>query len=157
VRPYPEELVRIIQSGVMAHLAPEVQSTYGKAQLTFMMLLFGLAQRGGDTAVPDLLETNAALRQMLADIDGALAQVDRDDARSARGDLAALPAPETALTLSALRREHDVLRAALVALSPLLEPAADEPALAPLREVRSRLYAWLAADARKRSVPILGG
>ena len=43
MRPYPEEVLRSIQSGIVAHFAPEVQSTYGKAQFAFSMMLFTIA------------------------------------------------------------------------------------------------------------------
>jgi hypothetical protein len=155
VRPYPEEIIRIVQTGVMTHLAPEVQSSYGKAQTAFMAMLFALASRDADGAVETLVESNAAVRGLLADAASALAQIDRDDARAARTALGALPAKETSLRLSALRKESDALRGALASLAPLIEPAADDAALAPLRDVRTRVYAYLSADARKRIVPIL--
>ena len=62
MRPYPEEVLRAIQSGIVAHFAPEVESTYGKAQFAFSMMLFTIALRDYDSAVPDLLEANGTLR-----------------------------------------------------------------------------------------------
>ncbi|HZP56921.1 MAG TPA: hypothetical protein VFC53_05130 [Dehalococcoidia bacterium] len=155
MRPYPEELLRILQTGVMAHFAPEVQSTYGRAQIAFSMLLFGVAQRDYDSAVPDLLEANRALREMLDRARTALDSVPGEEAAAASARLATLPAPAATPRLSALRTEFDGLRAAICELAPLLERAADDDALAPLREARGAIYDWLAADARRRVVPIL--
>lgn len=155
MRPYPEEVLRAIQAGVMAHFAPELQSNYGKAQLAFSMMLFSIATRDYDSAVPDLVEANAALRRLLGEASSALAGVARDDARAARDATSALPGPATSLRLSALRAEHEALRAAVGALAPLVEPAEDVAELAPLRTVRRDLFAWLKADAQRRVVPIL--
>lgn len=157
MRPYPDEVLRAIQGGIIAHFAPEVQSTYGKAQVAFSMLLFGVAQRDYDSAVPDLLDENRRLRALLADAATALASVDRDDARSVRDTIAALPETTASLRLSDLRAEQSTLRTAIAALAPLIEPAADDAPLAALRDVRSAIFAYLLEDARKRTVPILGG
>jgi hypothetical protein len=156
MRPYPEELLRIIQTAVGAHLAPEVASAYGKAQFAFSMLLFGIAQQRYDTAVPDLLEANEALRGLLAQAAEALARVDGAAAAEGRAAIASLPPAETSLALSALRKENDALRGVLSSLAPLIEPAGDDESRAPLREVRTAVYAHLQADARRRVVPILG-
>lgn len=155
MRPYPEEILRAIQTGVMTHLMPEVQSSYGKAQFAFSMLLFTIAQRDLDTAVPDLLESNAALRTLLSDTSTALREIDSEDARAGIDTIAALAPPTASLRISELRAENDALRAALASLAPLVEPAADVPALAPLRDVRTAIFAHLSADARRRIVPIL--
>ncbi len=155
MRPYPEEILRAIQTGVMTHLMPEVQSSYGKAQFAFSMLLFTIAQRDLDTAVPDLLETNAALHALLADTSAALSKVESADARTCVAAIAALPTPTDSLRLSHLRIQNDALRGVLASLAPLIEPAADLPELAPLRDVRAAIYAHLSSDARRRIVPIL--
>jgi hypothetical protein len=57
--------------------------------------------------------------------------------------------------LSSLRAEFDGLRQVFCELAPILEPAADDPALAPLLALRERAYAWFSADARRRSFPLL--
>jgi paraquat-inducible protein B len=155
VRPNQEELIKAIQTGIGAFFAPELQSLYAQSQMAVAMTLFGIAQRDYDSAVPDLVEANAQLRAMLAAATAALAQIDRDDARTAIETAPAVPEPSASLRLSALRAEHDGLRAVLCALAPLIEPAADDPALAPLRPVRAALFAWLSADSKKRVVPIL--
>lgn len=155
MRPYPEELLRAIQAGIGAHFAPEVQSTYGKAQMAYAGLLFMIAQRDYDSAVPDLIESNRTLRTLLQQAGDALRSVDGDATASARAALDALPPPADSLRLSALRAEHDALRAAVCALAPAIEPTADDQALAALRPSRTALFAWLEADARRRSVPIL--
>lgn len=157
MRPYPEEVLRAIQTGVMTHFAPELQSNYGKAQFAFSMMLFSIATRDYDTAVPDLVDGNRALRALLHDASAALAGIARDDARAVRDAIGALPAPSASLRLSALRAEHDALRSAVSALAPMVEPAEDVAELAPLRPVRAALYAWLKADAQRRVVPILSG
>lgn len=157
MRPYPEEIVRALQSGVMAHFAPELTSTYAQAQFGFSMLLFGLATRDADHAVPDLIDANSALREMLEKADAALAGAGGDAARAGRDAIAGLAPPADSLLLSALRTENDALRAAFGALAPLIEPAADDASLAALRPLRRKLYAWLLADAKKRMVPILSG
>ena len=155
MRPYPDEVLRAIQSGVIAHFAPELDSNYGKAQFAFSMLLFNIATRDYDTAVPDLLEANSTLRGLLAEARSALDAIGSPPAQDGIATIDALPAPAPSLKLTDLRAENDALRAAVASLSPLIEPAADEPPLAPLRELRANLYAWLAADAKKRSFPIL--
>lgn len=155
MRPYPEEVLRAIQTGVMTHLMPEVQSSYAKAQFAFSMLLFTIAQRDLDTAVPDLLETNAALRMLLADTSTALRAIESDEARTGVEAIAGLPSPTESLRLSHLRADNDGLRAVLASLAPLIEPAGDVPELAPLRDVRTAIFAHLSADARRRIVPIL--
>ena len=167
MRPYPEEILRAIQMGIGAHFGPEVESTYGKAQLAFAMLLFGVAMRDYDTAVPDLLENNNTLRALLTDAGAALAQVDAAaastalaqiegaDLAAARDAVAAIPPPAGSLRLSALRAENDALRGTISKLVPLLEACKDVDALAPLRSSRAAIYAYLSADAKKRVVPIL--
>lgn len=156
MRPYPDEILRAIQTATMAHFGPEVQSTYGKAQLAFSMLLFGIAQRDYDSAVPDLIDENRRVRSLLADAATALGRLDRDDARASRERIDALPAPTASLRLSDLRTEQAALRQAIAELAPLIEPAADDASLVALREVRSAIFAYLLEDAKKRSVPILG-
>ncbi len=155
MRPYPEEIVRILQTGVMSHFLPELQTKYGQAQFTFSMLLFGMVTKDLDSMVPDLIEQNAALRDLLAEAAAALPRIDRDDVRAGVASLGELPPAAESLRLSALRGENEALRALLAGLAPLIEPAADDAALAPLRDVRVKVYAHLQADARKRIVPIL--
>jgi len=157
MRPYPEEIQRAVQMVMMSHFAPELTSAYSQRELGIVMLLFSIIQRDYDTAVPDLIEQNAKLRELLDDASRALAALDRDDARAGREAIAALPVVTDSLRLSVLRAEHDALRGALSSLAPLIEPAADDPSLAPLREVRAKVFAHLAADAKRRSVPMLGG
>ena len=155
MRPYPEEVLRAIQSGIVTHFAPEIASNYGKAQFAFSMLLFGVIQRDYDTAVPDLIESNRTLRALLADASAALAGIAGEDARAARDAIGALPTVSASLRLSALRAEHDALRDVICKSAALLEPAADRDDLAPLRAARAAIYAWLLEDAKKRVVPIL--
>jgi hypothetical protein len=154
MRPYPEEILRAIQSGVAAHFAPELKSTYGQAQFAFSMLLFTVVQRDYDTAVQDLVDANAALRELLASTETALAAIDRDDARAAR-EAIALPQPAQSLRLSALRAEHEALRGIVCQLTPLIELAGDDPALAAMKPVRAAIYSYLSADAKRRIFPIL--
>jgi len=155
VRPYPEEVLKAIQAGIAAHFLPELQSAYARAQFGFGMLLFGIAQRDYDTAVPDLIEHNRALRALLAVAGAALASLQGDAAAAARATLASLPGATSSLRLSDLRAESEALRGAVAALAPLVEPAADDPALAPLRDTRVALFAYLKSDAEHRKVPIL--
>lgn len=155
MRPYPEEVLKAIQTGVMTHFLPELKSSYAQAQFAFAMMLLTIAQRDYDSAVPDLLEANAALRSLLGTVADALPTVDRDDARAAADAIAALPEPSGSLRLSDLRAENDALRAVFAGMAGLIEPAADVAALAPLQQARADAYALLAADARRRVVPIL--
>lgn len=155
MRPYPDEVLRMIQAGVTAHMLPELTSKYAQAQFAFGALLFGIAQKDYDSAVPDLIEANGALRALLAETAAALASVDGDEARAGGEAIAALPAPETSLRLSALRAENNALRGALAGLMPLIEPAGDVAGLAPLRDVRGKMIEHLRADSRRRIVPIL--
>jgi hypothetical protein len=155
MRPYPEEVLRAIQSGVVAHFAPELKSAYGQAQFAFSMLLFTIVQRDFDSAAADLVEANAALRELIASVGAALPNVNRDDARVVASAVADLPAPAPSLRLSALRAENEALRQIICQLTPLIEPADDDPALAVLKPVREKIYAYLSADARRRIFPIL--
>jgi hypothetical protein len=155
MRPYPEEVLRAIQAGVSSHFAPELKSSYGQAQFAFSMLLFTVVQRDYDTAVPDLVDANRTLRDLLASAHEALGSIDRDDARVARETAAAVPPPAPSLRLSALRAENEALRTIIGALTPVVEPAADDATLAPMRPVRTAIYAYLAADAKRRAFPIL--
>jgi hypothetical protein len=155
MRPYPDEVLRAIQIGVMTHFAPELKSTYATAQFAFSMMLFTIAQRDYDTAVPDLLEANKTLRSLLDDASSALAELGSEAARAARQVIADLPPPSSSLALSALRAEQDGLRAAASALAPLIEPANDVDALAPLRPIRTAILDWLKSDAQRRVVPVL--
>jgi hypothetical protein len=152
MRPYPEEVVQALQRGLTAHFLPEVTSAYAQAQAMPAQMLFGIALRDFDSAAQDLIDANRGLRALLADLDAALALVDRDDARRAR---APLPAPAADVRLASLRAEYDALRQVICDLTPFIEPAADDPALAPLTDVRGRIYTWFSADARKRSIPLL--
>jgi hypothetical protein len=155
VRPYPEEIVQALQRAAGAHFAPELTSTYAQSQFGVGAMLFGIAVRDADSAAQDLVDANTALRGLLSDINQALPAVDHPAADSARNALAALPLPAGDLRLSSLRAEFDGLRETFVKLAPILEPAADEPALAPLAPLRERAYAWFSADARRRSFPLL--
>lgn len=157
MRPWPEEVLRAIQTGITTHLAPELQSNYARSQFAFGMMLFGIVQRDYDTAVPDLIEANRTLRSLLSDASDALGQISRDDAQTVIGEIAGIAPPTDSLRLSALRAENDALRAVLGRLAPLIEPAEDVEELAPLRPVRKAIYAHLSADASKRTVPILSG
>jgi hypothetical protein len=156
MRPTQEEIIRAMQGGIMAHYLPELQSQYAKAQFAFGMVLFSILQKDFDGIAQDLVDANAALRSLLAEIGGALSPLDRDDARSARDAIAVLPPPAASVRLSDLRAEHDALRGAVAGMAPLIEAAADVPELATLRDVRLKLYALLSADAQRRTVPILG-
>jgi hypothetical protein len=155
MRPYPEEVVQIVQRGVMSHFLPELTSSYAKAQFAFSMLLFGIATRELDGIADDLVTGNAAIRELLAEARTALAKIDGVDVKPELADLDALPGSNGSLRLSALRAENDALRAAVARLAPLVEPAADDERLAPLRDLREKLYAHLQDDARRRIVPIL--
>jgi hypothetical protein len=135
---------------------PELRTPFSQREAGIVMLLFNIAQRDYDTAVPDLIGENAKLRALLDEASAALAAMDRADARAARTSLDALPPRTDALRLSTLRTENDALRTALSQLSPLIEPAADDASLAPLRDVRTKVYAHLKADAQRRAVPMLG-
>jgi hypothetical protein len=157
VRPYPEEIHKAVQAVMVQHFAPELTTAYSQRELGIVMLLFSIASRDADTAVPDLIEQNAKLRALLDETSHALAAVDRDDARAGRDATAALPPATDSLRLSALRQENDALRAAISSLAPIIEPAADDPSLAPLRAVRTKIYDHLRDDAKRRSVPMLGG
>jgi hypothetical protein len=156
MRPYPEELQRAIQAVMMGHFAPELTSAFSQREMGIVLLLFNIAQRSADTAVPDLIDENAALRELLNEIANSLAAVDRPGARTAVETIATLPGATDSLRLSALRAENDTLRGALAAFAPLIEPAADDPSLAPVREVRTKVYAHLKSDAQRRAVPMLG-
>jgi hypothetical protein len=142
---------------MMSHFAPELTTAYSQRELGVVMLLFQIAQRDYDTAVPDLIDQNAKLRALLAETDAALSAVDGDAARAGRESIAALPAPTDSLRLSALRQENDALRAVIATLAPLIEPAADDASLAALRPIRLKIYEHLRDDAKRRSVPMLGG
>jgi hypothetical protein len=155
VRPYPEEIILALQRGVSAHFLPELKSAYAQAQFMPAQLLFGIALRDANTAAQDLVENNLALRSLLADVADGLTGIDRDDARAAATALAALPPTAPDIRLTSLRTEFDALRQAFCDIAPLLEPAADDPALAPLRSVRDSAYLWFSTDARKRAIPIL--
>ncbi|TAK58269.1 MAG: hypothetical protein EPO22_11085 [Dehalococcoidia bacterium] len=155
MRPYPEEVVRVIQAGIAAHFAPELQTTYSQAQFAFSMILFGVVQRDFDTAVPDLIEDSRTLRELLAQVSSALDSVDATRAAAAREVIAGLAAPAASLRLSALRAENEGLRTAIGKLAPVIEPAADVPELAALRPARGAIFAHLLADAKRRIVPIL--
>ncbi len=155
MRPYPEEVLKAIQTGIGSHFAPELTSTYAQAQFAFSMLLFGVALRDHDSAVPDLIDSNRALREMLAEAAAALTGASGDGVTAARDAVAALPPAAPSLRLSDLRRENESLRAIVSALAPVIEPAADVEGLEALRPVRERTYSWLSADARRRIVPIL--
>jgi hypothetical protein len=157
VRPYPEEIQRAVQLVMMSHFAPELTTAYSQRELGVVMLLFQIIQRDYDTAVPDLIEQNTKLRSLLGETANALAAVDRDDARAGRASIAGLPPPTDSLRLSVLRQENDALRAMVAALAPIIEPAADDGSLAPLRPVRLKIYEHLRDDAKRRAVPMLGG
>lgn len=154
MRPYPEEVLRAIQTGIGAHFMPEVKSDYAKAQFAFTMLLFTIVQRDFDGVAQDLVDANAALRTLIGKLDAGLVSV--TGAGAVREQIAALAPSATSVRLSDLRREHDALRAVIASAAPLIEPAGDDDALAALRAVRAEIYAHLQSDARRRMVPILG-
>ena len=155
MRPYPEEVVRVIQAGIAAHFAPELQTTYSQAQFAFSMILFGVVQRDFDTAVPDLIEDSKTLRSLLTQVSSALDGIDAARAAPARETIAGLPSAAGSLRLSALRAENEALRAAISKLAPIVEPAADVVELSALRPARDAVFAHLLADAKRRIVPIL--
>ena len=157
MRPYPEEIQKAVQMVMVQHFAPELTTPYSQRELGIVMLLFSIAQRDFDTAVPDLIDQNARLRALLDETSRALAKVERDDARAGRDAIAALPPATDSLRLSALRTENDALRGIISTLAPLIEPAADDPSLAALRDARTKIYDLLREDAKRRSVPMLGG
>lgn len=155
MRPYPEEIVLALQRGMSAHFLPELKSAYAQAQFMPAQLLFGIALRDADAAAQNLIDANRELRALLDDVKPALATIDRDDARAALNVFDNLPQPAQDVKLSSLRAEFDGLRQAFCDLAPVLEPAGEDAALAALQPARTKVYAWFAADARKRTVPIL--
>jgi hypothetical protein len=155
VRPYPEEIVQALQRAAGAHFAPELTSMYAQSQFGVGSMLFGIAVRDSNTAAQDLVDANRDLRALLADFDTALAASEHPGAVKGRHAIAVLPPPATDIRLSSLRAEFDALRQAFSDLAPLIEPAAEDPTLAPLESLRERTYAWFSADARRRSFPLL--
>jgi hypothetical protein len=138
-----------------AHFLPELSSSYAQSQFGAGSMLFGIALRDHDTAAQDLRDANAALRELLGQIDEALAQIRGDAAAAGHAAIAAVPPAAPDVRLSSLRAEFDGLRQAFCALAPLIEPAGDDPGLAPLASARAKAYAWFSTDARRRSVPLL--
>ena len=118
-------------------------------------MLFGIAIREADTQAQVLVDANRDLRGLLADIEVALDGFLDERADAAGKVFAALPAPAADLRLTSLRAEFDGLREAFCGLASLIEPAAADPALAPLAPLRERAYAWFSNDARRRSFPLL--
>ena len=155
MRPYPEEIVLALQRGMSAHFLPELKSSYAQAQFMPAQLLFGIALRDADAAAQNLIDANRELRGLLAEVHGVVAAIDRDDVRAVADVFDALPAPAADVKLSSLRAEFDGLRTAFCELAPVLEPAGEDAGLAVLRPIRRKVYDWFAADARKRTVPIL--
>jgi hypothetical protein len=155
VRPYSEEVVQALQRAMAAHFLPELKSSYAQSQFGAAAMLFGIALRDADSAVQDLVDANAQLRELLADAGVALSAIDDDRAKAALATVAALPARAGDLRMSSLRAEYDGLRDAFSRLAPVIEPAADDPALGPLAPVRQRVYAWFSSDAARRTVPLL--
>lgn len=155
MRPHPEEVLRAVQAGIMAHFAPELRTDYARAQFAFSLMLFSIIQRDYDTAVPDLIEANHALRELLSEAPAAFASVTHDLNEKARDPLSSLPEPAASLKLSDLRRENEALRAVVARIAPLVEPAADENRLTSLVPLREKVFDYLAADARRRVVPVL--
>lgn len=155
MRPYPEEIIQAIQRGISAHFLPELKSSYAQAQFMPAQLLFGIALRDANTAAQDLVDNNQALRALLSDFEAGLDLIDSADVSHARAVLAGLPSHAADIKLASLRAEFDGLREAFCTLAPMLEPAGEDPKLAPLSSVRERAYAWFAADAKKRTVALL--
>lgn len=155
MRPYPEEVVQALQRGMVSHFAPELRSTYAQSQFGAAAMLFGIALRDADTAAQDLVSANAELRGLLAEVESALGSIDAARAEVGRAALTKTPSAAPDLKLSSLRAEFDGLRTVFSELAPVLEPAGEDAELAGLREVRAKVYAWFAADARKRTVPLL--
>lgn len=155
MRPYPEEIIQALQRGVASHFAPELRSTYAQSQFGASALLFGIALRDADTAARTLVDANRELRELLAEVHEALAEIDEERAALARAALARMPAAAQDVRLSSLRAEFDGLRTVFCELSPVIEPAGEDPGLGGMREARRKVYAWFSADARKRVVPIL--
>jgi hypothetical protein len=156
MRPYPEELLKALAAGIGAHFMPEVTSRYAQAQFAFGQILYTLVQRDYDSAAQDLVDSSRALRELLADASIALSRIEANTSPSIRARVAALPPPADSIRLSALRAENEALRQIVCDLVPVIEPAADLAQLEAMRDVRDRLYAYLKADAQRRSVPILG-
>lgn len=155
MRPYPEEIMQALQRGMVSHFAPELRTTYAQSQFGAAAMLFNVALRDVDTAAQDLVTANAELRELLAEVEAALGSIDGARAEVGRAALAKMPAVAADLRLSSLRAEFDGLRTVFSELAPVIEPAGEDAALAGLREVRAKVYAWFAADARKRTVPLL--
>jgi hypothetical protein len=155
MRPYPEEIIQALQRGMAAHFLPELTSSYAQAQFMPAQLLFGIALRDAEGAAQSLIDANRELRALLQEATDVLRGIDREDAAAAAKVLERLPAPAGDVRLSSLRAELDGLRTLFCEIAPVLEPAADDPDLALLRDVRLRTYAWFSQDARKRTVPIL--
>ena len=153
MRPYPEEVLRAIQSGVVAHFAPELKSTYGQAQFAFSMLLFTIVQRDYDTAVPDLVERNAALRALLADAHSRARQRSIATTPAAARDAARTRCRRrrrpSASPPSAPRTKRSARSSCQ--LAPLIEPAGDDPPSRPSSPSASHLR----PPRRRRQTPHL--
>lgn len=155
MRPYPEEIIQALQRGMASHFAPELRSTYAQSQFGAAAMLVGIALRDADTTAQDLVTANAELRALLAEVESAVGSIDAARAEIGRAALTKTPSAAADLNLSTLRAEFDGLRTVFSELAPVIEPAGEDPGLAGLRDVRAKVYAWFAADARKRTVPLL--
>jgi len=151
MRPNNEEVLRGVAGALVAHVLPEVQSAYARAQLMFSATVLGVVANGIDGAAQQLVDGNAALRALA--LHAAEALPDESGASELGDELRALGAgADASLRLSELSAASGRLLDAIGRLGALLETS-DIPAL---RSLRDDLIEALRAHTDARAVSLLG-
>ncbi|HXG42115.1 MAG TPA: hypothetical protein VNL95_05245 [Dehalococcoidia bacterium] len=144
MRPDQRESVLVVQ-GVLQELAREVSTDYARSQANMCLLLLQSVISEMDSAVHDLVQDTAALRELLAEARVALASLpDTEAADLAAAIGAALEeAPPDDLRLSSLRPRRERLLGLLERFLCLCEDRLGTSGAEALGPVRSSAYRLL--------------
>lgn len=146
MRPNSEELLRGVQSSLITYVLPELQTEYAKTELMLAHVLLGIVAGEWDSAAQQLIDDNAALRELAhrgSDVLGT----------PLAGELRSLAAEsDHSLRLSELSLANDRLRDAIGRLGVALQDA-DSPSQG---DLRAAIIERLRLEAERASRHLMG-
>lgn len=146
MRPNSEELLRGVQSSLITYVLPELQSEYARTELMLAHVLLGIVAGEWEGAAQQLIDDNAALRDLAARAAAVTGAPIADELRSLSSEA------DATLRLSELSSANDRLRDAIGRLGVALQDAD----AAPLRELRAAVIERLRLEAERSSRHLMG-
>lgn len=146
MRPNSQELLRGVQSSLITYVLPELQTEYARTELMLAHLLLGIVAGEWDGAAQQLIDDNAALRELAHRGSESAGEPLATDLRTLSAET------DHSLRLSELSACNDRLRDAIGRLGVALQDA-DAPSQ---RELRAAVIARLRLEAERSSRHLMG-